>query len=450
MDPGDPLSGKEPLLFGGGSFVTFYGPYLALLLGLLALAALISAAEAAFFSLPADDRAQCRSSDNLVDQRIANLLNRPRRLLATLVIFNNLLNISIVVIATYLTWLVSQSSPTSSGLLAGVTLTVTVLIVLFGEMVPKVYANQHSLAVARWTSGLAQAASVVFRPLAVLLVGVSSQIDRRIERRGYTLSADELSQAVELTGSDVSTEEKEMLKGIVNFSNRTARQVMRARVDITAFPDDLMFSELLARLNEAGYSRVPVYRESVDQVEGILYLKDLLPHLHADDSFGWQTLIRPAYIIPEIKKIDDLLHEFQKRRVHIAIVVDEYGSTRGLITLEDIIEEIFGDINDEFDEEHPAGFRRIDPQTVAFEGRTPLPDVCRVLGVDAAMFDAVSGDSESLGGLLLELFGRLPATGDVVNSEEFVFRVIDADDKRILEVEITNQSGSSPIVEPGD
>ncbi|GAB4030542.1 gliding motility-associated protein GldE [Spirosoma gilvum] len=437
MDPGDPLPRQVlPAVDGWSTYFDLYAPYTALILLLLTLAGLVSASEAAFFSLSPDDRAQCRESSKVPDQRIAQLLERPKRLLASLVIFNNLLNIAIVVIVTYLTWEFSQGSGGSNWLLIGVALATTVAIVLFGEIVPKVYASQNNLTVARQTAALAQIGLMVFRPLAMMLVNLSNQVDKRIQRRGYKLSVEELSQAVELTGVNATVEEKEILKGIVNFSNLTARQVMRARLDISAVRDQLPFSELLAQINASGYSRVPVYGESLDEIEGILYIKDLLPHIHESDSFRWQSLLRPVYFIPENKKVDDLLQDFQKRRVHIAIVVDEYGGTRGLVTLEDVIEEIFGDINDEFDEETPVGYRREDSQTVVFEGKMPLTDVCRIMNVDATTFEEVQGDSESLGGLLLELFHRLPKTGDETKYDGFVFQVLSADDKRINEVRV--------------
>ena len=437
MDPGDPLPRQVlPVLNDWSTYFDLYGPYAALLLLLLTLAGLVSASEAAFFSLSPDDRARCRDSTRSGDQRIAVLLDRPKRLLASLVIFNNLLNIAIVVIVTYLTWEFSQASHGSGWVLSGVTLATTLAIVLFGEIVPKVYASQNNLMVARRTAPLAQLGLAVFKPLSVLLVNLSNQVDKRIQRRGYKLSVEELSQAVELTGADATTEEKEILKGIVNFSNLTARQVMRARLDISAVDDKLTFPELLAQINASGYSRVPVYHESLDQIEGVLYIKDLLPHIHEEDSFQWQTLLRPAFFIPENKKVDGLLQDFQKRRVHMAIVVDEYGGTRGLVTLEDIIEEIFGDINDEFDEEAPDGYRREDDRTVVFEGKVLLTDVCRVLNVDATTFETVQGESESLGGLLLELFNRLPKPGDETSYAGFHFLVLSADDKRINEVRV--------------
>lgn len=437
MDPGDPLPRQVlPAVDGWGTYFDLYGPYTALILLLLVLAGLVSASEAAFFSLSPDDRAQCREGAQTNDRRITTLLERPKRLLASLVIFNNLLNIAIVVIVTYLAWRSTRAPGGSGWLLTGITLAMTVAIVLFGEIIPKAYASQNNLIVARRTAYLAQLGLTIFRPLAMLLVSLSNQVDRRIERRGYKLSVEELNQAVDLTGTNATVEEKEILKGIVNFSNLTARQVMRTRLDISAVSDELLFSELMAQINISGYSRVPVYRESLDKIEGILYIKDMLPHIHADDAFRWQELLRPVFFIPENKKVDDLMQDFQKRRVHMAIVVDEYGGTRGLVTLEDIIEEIFGEINDEFDDATPDSYRREDERTIIFEGKLLLTDVCRVLNVEATTFEPVQGDSESLGGLLIELFGKLPQTDEKITYAGFEFEILSADDKRIGEVRV--------------
>lgn len=439
---GDPSSGRV-LLVGNdwSTALIFFGPYAALMLLLLTLAGLVSAAEAAFFSLSPTDRTVCHDSDRPADQRIITLLSRPKRLLASLVIFNNLLNIAVVVIATYLAWALPGVTHTSGGVLAGITLLTTLAIVLFGEMIPKVLANQNALAVVRQTAPLAWTASVVFRPLSALLVNLSNTVDKRIERRGYTLSAEALSQAVDLTGHEATTEQKDILKGIVNFSNLTARQVMRARMDIVAVSEELSFSDLVVHINESGYSRVPVYGETIDQIEGILYSKDLLPHLNQADNFSWKSLVRPAFFTAETKKIDDLLLDFQRRRVHLAIVADEYGGTSGLITLEDIIEEIFGDINDEFDDdEHSAPYQRVDARTIRVAGKTSLPDLCRILNAEATTFDTVQGEAESLGGLLLELFNYLPKPGETVETAGFRFRVLTADDKRIGDVEVITPS----------
>jgi len=446
----DPLLRKVLLADAWGTYLSFYGPYIAVLPVLLALAAIVSASEAAFFSLTPDDRALCRTSDDSAGRRITFLLDRPRRLLASLLIFNNLLNLAIVVIITYFVWNISQINPEPGWILTALIVVMTLTIVLFGEIIPKVYASQNSLSVARRTAPLVSIASTIFKPLSVLLVRLTNVVEERIERRGYKVSMEELNQAVDLTSSESTHEERELLKGIVNFSNLTARQVMRARLDITALNQDLKFGELLEQINQAGYSRVPVYQGTLDQVEGILYIKDLLPHIDKDDSFAWQTLLRPAFFIPETKKIDGLLQDFQKRRVHMAVVVDEYGGTRGLITLEDIIEEIFGDINDEFDEEEPVSYQRIDERTILTEGKVLLVDICRVLHVDTTYFDEVRGGSESLGGLLLELFTRVPDAGEEVSYGPFTFRIVSADDKRIQHVQITRQEVKEEVSVDGD
>ena len=440
MDPGDP-SIRQVLPAADAGWSTYfheYGPFGALLLLLLVLASLASAAEAAFFTLTPEHRTSCRESADPAYQRLDTLLERPRRLLASLVILNNLLNIAIVVIVTYLTWNMTRSLTPSRWELAGGTLITTLAIVLFGEIIPKAYASQNNLTVARKTTPLVRFALLIFRPFSMVLVSLSNQIDKRIQRRGYKVSVEELNQAVDLAGSASTAEEREIIKGIVNFSNLTARQVMRSRMDITAFADDLTFSELLEQINASGYSRVPVYKETIDQIEGILYIKDLLSHLHADNSFQWQSLLRPVFFIPETKKVDDLLQDFQRKRVHVAIVVDEYGGTRGLVSLEDIIEEILGDINDEFDDETSLNYRRLDDRTVVFEGKTPLLDVCRVLDVDVAIFDEDRGESESLAGLLLELFSRLPKSGEEITAHGFIFHILSADDKRIDEIRVVS------------
>lgn len=438
MDPGDPLSPKVlPVGNDWSTYLTFYGPYAVVLLLLLILAGLASASEAAFFSLSHDDRALCRASDSPTEQRIASLLERPRRLLASLLILNNLLNIAIVIIVISLTWELSRVAHASSWVLSGVTLATTVVIVLFGEMIPKVYANRNHLNIARSTAPLAQTALIIFRPISALLVSLSNQVDKRIQRKGYKLSVEELNQAVDLTSIEATPEEKGILKGIVNFSNLTARQAMRARMDITAFSDDLTFDELMTEVNASGYSRVPVYHESIDDITGILYIKDLLPYLNHEKSFQWQTLLRPAFFIPETKKIDGLMQDFQQRRVHIAIVIDEYGGTAGLITLEDIIEEIFGDINDESDVDEADDYRRIDDNTVVMAAKLSLVEACRVLAISPDTFEAIRGDAESVGGLLLELFRRLPASGEEITTQHFTFHVLSADDKRIQEVRVT-------------
>lgn len=410
-----------------------------ILLVLLLLSAVVSGSEVAFFSLSVDDRARCRESDSAVERRISRLLDRPQLLLATLLIFTNLVNITFVTITAYWSsqfW--GETTQQWIGLLVQ-TVGVTFLIVFFGELIPKVWANQNNLRFLRYTTPLIDFATKLFRPIAVPLMLISNVIEKRVQRKGYTITAEELSHALEITtGQGTSAEQKEILRGIVNFATISAKQVMRTRMDITAFDIELDFHELMDKINKSGYSRVPIFRETLDRVEGTLYIKDLLPHLDKLEDFAWQTLIRPPYFIPENKKIDDLLHDFQEKRVHMALVVNEYGETEGLVTLEDIIEEIVGDIRDEYDEEE-VDYTRLDENTYVFEGKTSLVTFCKVLNVELELFEKVRGESESLGGLLLELFARLPKANEEISFENFQFRIVSADNRRIKRVRVVVQ-----------
>ncbi|MDR6192964.1 putative hemolysin [Siphonobacter sp. BAB-5404] len=408
-----------------------------ILILLLAASALASGSEVGFFSLSLDARNDIRDSDHASERRIAKLLDHPQLLLATILIFKNLLDITLVTLTA-----VATKEALGEGVEAWVsiliqTVGVTFLIVFFGELIPKVWANQNPIKFLKITAPVIEAAQVIFKPISIPLMSISNMIEKRVQRKGYTITAEELSHALEITtGKDTSLEQKEILRGIVNFSSISARQIMRSRMDITAFDIELDFHELMDKINKSGYSRVPVYRGSIDKIEGILYIKDLLPYIDQDESFNWQETLRPVYFIPESKKIDDLLHDFQEKRVHVAIIVNEYGETEGLITLEDIIEEIVGDIRDEYDEEE-IQYTKIDDNTYVFEGKTSLNDVTKVLSMDSEIFDTVRGDSESLGGLLLELFGRLPKVNEEVTHQYFTFRVLAADQKRIKKVRVS-------------
>jgi gliding motility-associated protein GldE len=278
--------------------------------------------------------------------------------------------------------------------------------------------------------------SVILKPLSSMLMSISNIIEKRIEKRGYSLSVDQLNQALEITTENTTEEEKDILKGIVNFSTLSVRQVMQSRMDITAIEIETDFHELMDKINKSGYSRIPVFKETIDQIEGILYIKDLLPYIDQDESFEWQKLIRKGFFIPENKKIDTLLKDFQKKRVHMAIVVDEYGGTSGLVTLEDLIEEIIGEINDEFDDVEDFFFKELDNYTFIFEGKVSLNDFCKKLELDQQFFDEVKGESESLGGLLLELNSNLPKNGTKIRFESFEFTILAVDSKRIKKVKV--------------
>jgi putative hemolysin len=432
-DTGDPLSQWVLLTSVWSTSFIFYG---LILLGLLLLSALVSGSEVGFFSLTTDERTTYRNSSDNVSQRVIYLLDRPKLLLATILIFNNLINVSIVTLSTFVMWELVGSRTTEGATVAILTLVITFAIVFFGEVIPKVYANhQKSFFIRNMAYPLA-IASFLFKPLAIFLIRVSDVIEKRIQRRGYKVSVDEINHALEITtGTDSTEEEKDILRGIVNFGTISARQIMQSRMDITAFDVELDFHELMDKINKSGYSRVPIYRETIDKIEGILYIKDLLPHIEQNEYFPWQKLIRPSYFIPENKKIDDLLRDFQARRVHMAIVVDEYGGTSGLITLEDIIEEIVGEINDEYDvEDRP--YTQMDESTYVFEGKTSLNDFCKILDIDSDVFTPVRGDSESLGGLMLELFERLPNVGERTSYDRFVFTVVAVDTKKIKRIKV--------------
>jgi putative hemolysin len=426
-----------------GSSLTYYAVNIGILVFLLILNAIISGSEVAFFSLTSDERARCRESDIGSERAIVKLLDNPQRLLATLLIFINLVNITFIVLASVLTY---KATGSKDGPLTTIILTfgVTFVIVFFGELIPKVYANQNNLRFAKLTVPIVEFANFIFKPIATMLIGISSLFNNSIERKGYNITAEELNHALEITtGKDTTEKEKDILKGVVNFGNTSSRQVMRSRLEITAFDLDWDFHELMDKINKSGYSRVPVYKEKIDKIEGILYIKDLLEHIEKDEHFAWQELLHQPFFIPENKKIDDLLYDFQEKRVHMAIVVNEYGETEGLVTMEDIIEEIVGDIHDEYDVEL-VEFKKIDENTYEFEAKTALNDFNKVLNIDNEIFEKVKGESESVAGLLLELFGRLPNASEEIEFEKYKFNIISADNKKIKKVRVTIKP-SEPI-----
>jgi gliding motility-associated protein GldE len=418
-------------------FPVFYLVSFAVIVVLLMTSAMISASEVAFFSLKADDLDRCRDSDDGPSHHILDLLKRPRLLLATILIANNFVNVGIVTISTFLMWEMAGTHKPAETIVGVVTLITTVLITFFGEIVPKVYATRRNMNIARLTAAGWLLVEKLFRPVSYVLMGVSSVIERRIAKRGYNSTVEELNQALELTtdNPETSVDEREILRGIVNFGTLTVKQVMKSRLEISTADVELDFHELLEAVKKSGYSRIPVYRGTIDHVEGILYTKDLLPYLAEGKDFQWQRLLRPGFFIPESKRLDSLLRDFQTKRVHIAIVSDEYGGTSGLVTLEDLIEEIIGEINDEFDEV-AALYQRIDDKTYVFEGKISLHDFCKTLDLETQYFDEVKGESESLGGLILELNKTMPAAGEVIKYERFTFDILTVDEKRIKRIRV--------------
>lgn len=400
------------------------------------MSALVSASEVAFFSLKTDDLDRFRQSSDTKEKAIIDLLSTPRKLLATILIANNTVNVGVVTISTYLMWEMAGTRKPEELIVGIVTFGITFAITFFGEIVPKVYATKNNVSFARLMAGTWKVLIVLCRPVSIPLMKLSNVIERRFEKRGYQTTVEELNQALEIATStdQTSEDEKEILKGIVNFGTLTVKQVMRSRLDIHAADVELSFSELMEYVNKSGFSRLPVYKETLDKIEGVLYIKDLLPYID-DPSFEWQKLLRPGFFVPETKKIDSLLKDFQEKRVHMALVVDEYGGTAGLITLEDVIEEIIGEINDEFDE---AGlnYQKIDDNTFVFEGKVSLHDFCKAVDIESNSFDEVKGESESLGGLILEINNELPKAGDEITYNHFTFKVESVDKKRIKRVRV--------------
>ncbi len=405
---------------------------------LLFMSAVISASEVAFFSLKADDLERFRESDDSSEQKILEVLKKPRLLLATILIMNNFVNVGVVTISTFLMWAMAGTRKPEETIVGLVTFGATFAITFFGEIVPKVYATRHNWAFAKRMAGFWLILEKVWFPISWPLLNMSQLIERRIEKKGYTTTVEELNQALELTtdNSNTTEEEKDILKGIVNFGTLTVKRVMKSRLDISAANADMDFRELMEHINKSGFSRIPVYKESIDRVEGILYTKDLLPYLSEAKDFKWQKLLRPGFFVPETKRLDSLLKDFQSKRVHMAIVVDEYGGTAGLVTLEDLIEEIIGEINDEFDEVN-LGYQKLDDYTFIFEAKISIHDFCKALDVDVTSFDDVKGESESLAGLVLELHGSMPKQGEQVSFDRFIFTVVSADPKKINKVKVT-------------
>lgn len=416
------------------------------LLILLICSAFISGSEVAFFSLSNAEKDEISSRNSKVSNLLIQLLDHPRKLLATILIANNAVNIAIVILSTILI------SPYISGLGDAMkfivqVVAVTFLILLFGEVTPKVYASRHAHSFSHLMTVPIYVLSKLFSPLSALLISTTKIVERGFKPQTSNISVDELSHALELTSGEVSSEsEQQILKGIVKFGNTDVKQIMQPRLNVTAFNYETPFPELLTKIVEAGFSRVPVFRENFDNIVGVLYIKDLLKHINEKYDFNWQQLVRTPFFVPENKKIDDLLNEFQERKIHLAVVVDEYGGASGIVTMEDIIEEIVGDINDEFDDDDLI-YSRLDKNTFVFEGRTPLNDLFRVLAISGEEFEKSRGDSDTLAGFLLELEGRIPPKNTVINFGDYSFKIESVDKRRIktvkVEVKTPEEEGKS-------
>lgn len=407
-----------------------------LLLALLAVSAIISGSEVAFFSINLHELDNLKKDNGKSARRIVTLLDRPKYLLATILILNNFVNVAIVTISTYVTWSLFKGANEAT-LITTLTLVVTFLIVFFGEIVPKIYATRQRLPFARRMSALLTVGAILVKPLSWALVNLTLIVEKRIEKKDYASSSiEEVHHALEITTqSGITEEDKDILKGIVNFSSISVTQVMHSRIDIIAVEKNINYHELMEVINKEGFSRIPVFDEDIDKIDGILYVKDLLPHIDEEENFKWQELLRPVYFVPESKMIDDLLKDFQEKRVHIAIVVDEYGGTAGLLTMEDILEEIVGEIKDEFDDEEKT-FEKIASNIYDFEGRTSINDMSKALKVDVNMFNDIKGESETVSGMLLEQLGNIPNSGEFIDYKNYTFTILAVDKRRIKRVRV--------------
>jgi len=408
-----------------------------LILVLLLMTAITAGAETAFFSLSAKDINYLKSNEKPAARQVVQLLDQPKELLATILVANNFINIAIVISTNVLVeqFINATVSPVLSFVVQVVM--VTFLLVLFGEVLPKVYATQNNMRMAIFSAPSLKVLLNIFRPVSKMLVSSTNFIEGRLgSKQGNNISNEDFEHAIELTvGHTATKEEVNIFKGILKFGNITVRQVMHTRMDVSGLDYEMTFPEVQKFCIETGYSRLPVYKESLDKIAGMIHTKDFLPYADQDD-FNWHTLIRAAYFIHEGKLIEDLLKEFQLKRIHFAIVVDEFGGTSGIITLEDIMEEVIGDIKDEFDEED-LNYKKIDDQNYIFEGKMLINDVCKILGEPSDIFDAVRGESDSLGGLILEISGKFPVMNDVIHFNNYDFTVLAIDKMRIQRVKLT-------------
>lgn len=412
---------------------------LVLMIILLFFSAMISGSEIAFFSLTPRHLNTIAGEKKSSGKLILKLLDKPKMLLATILIANNFINVAIVILSSFIVvqWFNMVAFPLLAFLLQ--VIVITALILLFGEILPKMYASVHPLRFSHRMVRVLNILITLFYPLSIFLVRSTSFLDRRLAQKNHVMSRSELSDAIEITAGETTPEEgKKILQGIVKFGDIEVKEIMRSRMDVVALEQESPFDEVLKVIVESGFSRIPVYEESFDHIQGILYIKDLLPHLGKSSSFKWQNLIRDAFFVPENKKINDLLQEFQEKKIHLAIVVDEYGGTSGIITLEDVLEEIVGEITDESDSGmEEFMFDRIDEHSWVFEGKTTINDFCKVIEEDDNIFDEIKGDSDSLAGLILELEGKLPEKGDQVTYLNYTFAVIEVDQKRIRRIQVS-------------
>lgn len=454
MDTDDPYSlatfANIDLTFYPITFHAVIGLILFFLL--LFVSALISGSEVAYFSLSPLDLNQMKGRKSGRTDLVIKLISIPEKLLGTILVTNNFVNVGIVIFSTLFFVYDPSSEPSSFAFINFSNLPVlgfvfqvvivTFLLLLFGEILPKLYATQNGPRFALVMSYPLNILEKVFRPVSTILIRSTSIVKKRVARKKQNLSMDDLSEALDLPTTEIDEDEK-ILKGIAQFGNIDVKEIMRSRIDVFAIDIKTHFSKLLPKIIESGYSRIPIIEGSFDNIKGVLYIKDLLPYLHMTDTFKWQSLVRPPYIVPETKKINDLLKEFQTKKIHMAIVVDEYGGTHGIITLEDILEEIVGEISDESDEDE-AVYTKLDDSTFIFEGKTLLNDFYKITNLKFDVFDQIKGEADTLAGLILEIKGQIPKKNETLTYRHFTFKILSVDTRRIKKIEVTlNDSLSS-------
>jgi putative hemolysin len=401
---------------------------------LLTGSALMSASEVAYFSLSPGDIGKLKTDKSKKSKAALRLYNMPEKLLSTILVANNSINIAIVILSAFISARLFDFTDTPVlGFIIEV-VAITALILFFGEIMPKVYASKNHVSVAVFMAFPLLFIEKLLKPITSVLILSSSFVKKRSNPKQANLSLDDLSDALELTSEEFQEEEK-ILKGIVKFGNINVSAIMCSRVNVTAFDIRSGFSTIIPRIIESGFSRIPVYSVSFDNVVGILYAKDVLPYTSNPDSFKWQALLRPSYFVPETKKINDLLKEFQIKKIHMAVVIDEYGGTSGIVTLEDILEEIVGEITDESDDEHVL-YKKIDDKTYIFEGKILLNDFYKILEIEGDPFEYLRGESETLAGLILELTGEIPQKGQEIRHADYTFQIESADKRRIKEIRV--------------
>ena len=407
------------------------------LIGLLVTSALISGAEVAFFALKPQELNKINNEKSRRAKLIKNFLSRPKKLLATILIANNFANVGVIILSTYISDSLFdfQGSELMQFLIQIVV--ITFLLLLFGEVLPKVYANNKAVSFAKFMSLPLSFLEKIFKPISSILISSTRIIDRKIKNNKHNLSVDDLSNALELTSDEnENKDEKKILEEIVKFGNTDVKQIMRSRIDITALDYKSTYTDVLKTIEKTGFSRIPIYQDSFDLIKGILYIKDLLPYLNKGENFKWNKLIREVFFVPENKKIDDLLKEFQEKKIHLAVVVDEYGGTSGIVTLEDIIEEIVGDINDEFDDDDII-YSKLDNKNYVFEGKTTLKDFYRIINISGENFEQKKGEADSIAGFIIENTGNFPEKGQKINFENYTFSIESVNDRRITRIKVT-------------